>query len=173
MSVIELSPNPESKFQMRIADILVVDDDIAVCRIVQRMLSDMQRDIQAVHSVADALGAVEQKSFDVYLLDYKLPDGSGLEVAERIRSKWGATPIILISGYDPSAVALRAGKLGISEILEKPFSREIICAAVKKALNSTKPASELSPVAAPPISPVMSKPTRTRFWQRPAKRPAS
>lgn len=169
MSVIEPSPNAKSKFQMSIADILVVDDDVAVCRIVQRMLSDMQYDIQAVHSVADALGAVEQKSFDVYLLDYKLPNGSGLDVAERIRSRWGATPIILISGYDPSAVALRAEKLGISEFLEKPFSREILCAAVQRALNSTKPASELSPVTAPAIF----GPTRTRFWQRRAKRPPS
>src|SRR6202049_4284881 len=130
---------------MNITNVLVVDDDIAVCRIVHRMLSDEQYEVQAAHSVADALGAVEQKSFDVYVLDYKLPDGSGLDVAERIRSKWGATPIILISGYDPSAVALRAEKLGISEILEKPFSREVICAAVKKAIGSSKGASELSP----------------------------
>ena len=158
---------------MSIANVLVVDDDIAVCRIVHRMLSDEEYDVQAAHSVADALGAIEQKAFDVYVLDYKLPDGSGLDVAERIRSKWGATPIILISGYDPGAVALRAEKLGISEFLEKPFSRETICAAVKKAFNSPKAASELSPGVAPPISPEMSGPTRTRFWQHPAKRPAS
>jgi DNA-binding NtrC family response regulator len=173
MSVIEPSPHSKSKFQMSIADVLVVDDDIAVCRIVHRMLSDGQYEVRVAHSVVDALRAVEQKAFDVYVLDYKLPDGSGLEVAERIRSKRGAIPIILISGYDPSAVALRAEKLGISEFLEKPFSREIICAAVKKAFNSPKAASELSPGAAPPISSEMSGPTRTRFWQRPAKRPAS
>jgi two-component system response regulator HydG len=158
---------------MSIADVLVVDDDIAVCRIVHRMLSDGQYEVRAAHSVADALGAVEQKAFDVYVLDYKLPDGSGLDVAEGIRSKRGATPIILISGYDPSTVALRAEKLGISEFLEKPFSREVICAAVKRAFNSPKAPSELSPVAARPISPEMSRPTRTRFWQRPTKRPAS
>ena len=173
MSVIEPYPHPKFKFQMSIADVLVVDDDIAVCRIVHRMLSDGQYEVQAAHSVADALGAVEQKSFDVYVLDYKLPDGSGLDVAERIRTKRGAAPIILISGYDPGAVALRAEKLGICEFLEKPFSREIICAAVKKAFNSPKAASELSPAAVPTISPEISGSTRTRFWQRPAKRPAS
>jgi two-component system, NtrC family, response regulator HydG len=156
---------------MSTTDLLVVDDDVAICRIVQRMLSDEQYEVQAAHSVADALGAIEQKSFAVYVLDYKLPDGSGLDVAERIRSKWGASPIILISGYDPSAVALRAEKLGISEFLEKPFSREIICAAVKRAISASKAAS-LSP-GDPPISPVMSGPIRTRFWQRPVKRPAS
>ena len=121
---------------MSTTDVLVVDDDVAICRIVQRMLSDEQYEVQAAHSVAEALGAIEQKAFDVYVLDYKLPDGSGLDVAERIRSKWGATPIILISGYDPSAVALRAEKLHISDFLEKPFSRATICDAMKKAIGS-------------------------------------
>jgi DNA-binding NtrC family response regulator len=154
---------------MSFNDILVVDDDVAVCRIVHRMLSDEQYAVQAAHSVADALEAVEQKSFDVYVLDFKLPDGSGLDVAERIRSKWGATPIILMSGYNPSAVALKAEKLGISEFLEKPFSRKILCDAVKKAISTPKAAS-LS-LGDPPVSPVMSEPTRIRFWQRPAKGP--
>ena len=103
---------------MNITNALVVDDDIAFCRILHRMLSEEQYTVQTSRSVADALAAVEQKSFDVYVVDYKLPDGSGLDVAERIRSKWGATPIILISGYDPGAVALRAEKLGISDFLE-------------------------------------------------------
>ena len=140
---------------MSITDVLVVDDDIAVCRIVHRMLSDEQYKVQTSQSVADALGVIEKKAFDVYVMDYKLPDGSGLDVAERIRSKWGATPIILISGYDPAAVALRAQKLSISNFLEKPFSREIICEAVAKAIGSPKAAPKLSPVD-PPASPTVS-----------------
>src|SRR5580692_8706617 len=136
---------------MSITDVLVVDD-IGVCRIVQRMLADEQCKVQTSHSVADALGAIEQKAFDAYVIDFKLPDGSGLDVAEGIRSKWGATPIILMSGYDPAAVALRAEKLSISNFLEKPFSREIICEAVKKAVGSSKTAPKVSPVD-PPVSP--------------------
>jgi DNA-binding NtrC family response regulator len=116
--------------------VLVVDDDIGICRIVHRMLSDEQYSVQISQSVADALGAIEQEPFDVCVLDYKLPDGSGLDVAERIRSKWGPVPIILISGYDPHAVAARADKLCISVFLEKPFSREVLCNAVKKAIGS-------------------------------------
>src|SRR5580704_12650527 len=81
-------------------NVLLVDDDNSVCRIVQRMLSDEQYQVQTSQSVADALLAIEQKHFDAFVMDYKLPDGSGLDVAARIRSKWGATPIILISGYD-------------------------------------------------------------------------
>ena len=158
---------------MSVTDVLVVDDDVAVCRIVHRMLSDEKYKVQTSQSVADAFGAIEQKSFDVYVIDFKLPDGSGLDVAERIRSKWGGSPIILISGYDPHAVALRAAKLDISNFLEKPFSREIMCEAVKKAIGSSKATSELSPVD-PPASPTVSGGRSwSRFWQRPPKRPAS
>jgi DNA-binding NtrC family response regulator len=158
---------------MSVTDVLVVDDDAGVCRIVQRMLSNEQCKVQTSQSVADALGAIEQKAFDAYVIDFKLPDGSGLDVAEGIRSKWGATPIILMSGYDPAAVALRAEKLSISNFLEKPFSREIICEAVKKAVGSSKTAPKVSPVD-PPASPTApGGRSWTRFWQRPAKRPAS
>src|ERR1700693_1327468 len=121
---------------MSIADVLVVDDGIAVCRSIRRMLSDEQYEVETSQSVADALQAVEQVPFDVYVIDYKLPDRSGFDVAERIRSKWVPAPIIIISGYDPSAVALRADKLGISDFLQKPFSRETICNAMKKAIGS-------------------------------------
>jgi DNA-binding NtrC family response regulator len=121
----------------RSVNVLVVDDDIAVCRILHRMLSDEQYEVQISQSVADALRSIEEKHFDVYVMDYKLPDGTGLDVAERIRVKGSKAPIILISGYDPSAVALRAEKLHISDIIEKPFARATICNAVKKAIGFT------------------------------------
>jgi len=110
-----------------------------------------------------------KKLFGAYVIDFKLPDGSGLDVAERIRSKWGATPIILISGYAPAAVALRAEKLSISDFLEKPFSREVICKAIKKAIGSPKAAPKLSPVDRPASPAASGGRSWTRFWRRPAK----
>ena len=82
-SLEETFPSSESA----ITHALVVDDDVAVCRILHRMLSDEQYQVELSHSVADALGAVEQKSFEVFVVDYKLPDGTGLDVAEWIRSR--------------------------------------------------------------------------------------
>jgi DNA-binding NtrC family response regulator len=156
---------------MNITDVLVVDDDFAVCRIVQRMLSNEQCKVQTSLSVVDAVVALEEKSFHAYVVNYKLPDGSGLDVAERIRSKWGAVPIILMWGYNPRAIALRAERLGVFDFLQKPFSREMLCAAVKKAIGSQEASKLLliDPPAAPTASGGRSW---TRFWQRPAKRPA-
>jgi DNA-binding NtrC family response regulator len=150
---------------MRITDVLVVDDDLKICRIIHWMLSDEQYNVQITQSVADALRAVEEKHFDAYVIDCILPDGSGLDIAERIRSKWGAAPIILISGYDPRIVALNAEKLRISEFLEKPFSRDIICETVKKAIGSPKAAPEVSSVDPPSAPTVSGGRSWTRFWR--------
>jgi DNA-binding NtrC family response regulator len=133
-TTVQIESVPSSKSSGN--DVLVVDDDNAVCRIVQRMLSDEQYQVQTSQSVADALRVIEQKPFDAYVMDYKLPAGSGLDVAERIRSKGSEVPIILISGYDTTTVASRAEKLHIFDFLQKPFSREMICNALKKAIGS-------------------------------------
>ena len=157
---------------MSTSDVLVIDDDPMMCRIIHRMLSDEQHKVQTSQSVADALAAIEQKHFDAYVIDFKLPDGSGLDVAERVRSKWGATPIILISGYDPNVVALRAEKLGISEFLQKPFSRNTICETVKKAIDAHRAASKSLPIDTPASPTVAGGRSWTRFWKRQVKRPA-
>ena len=131
---------------MSIPKILVVDDDNDVCRIVRWMLAGEQYQIQTGQSVTEALRAIEQKPFDAYVLDYKLPDGSGLDIAERIRSKGSEAPIILISCDNTSSVASRAEKFRIFDFLQKPFSREMMCNAVKKAIGSL-PVSPPSAVA--------------------------
>jgi DNA-binding NtrC family response regulator len=120
---------------MSIPSVLVVDDDVAVCRILSRMLSNEQYQVQISQSVCDAVGAIEQKLFDVYVLDYKLTDGTGLDIADRVRSNGSEAPIIVISGYDPSAVALKAKKLRIFDILAKPFTGQTICNAVKSSIE--------------------------------------
>jgi DNA-binding NtrC family response regulator len=121
-------------------NVLVVDDDKAVCRIVQRMLSDEEYQVQTSHSVADACRAIDQKLFDAYVVDYKLPDGSGFDVAEQIRSKGSEAPIIVISGYDTNSVASRAEQFYIFDFLQKPFSRATICNALGRATGSIKDA---------------------------------
>ena len=153
-------------------NVLVVDDDMAVCRILHRMLSDEEYQVQISQSVADALGAIDQKPFDVYVMDYKLQDGTGLDVAERIRSKGSEAPIILISGYDPSAVALRAEKLRIFDIIEKPFSRATICNAVKKAIGFAPIAEQREPDLVSPNSAATSRSATLRAASAIKARPA-
>jgi two-component system response regulator HydG len=123
---------------MSTANVLVVDDDISVCRMLELMLSGERYNVLTIHSVAGAIEAIAQKHFDLYIIDYTLPHGTGLDLAKEIRSKSKIVPIIMVSGYDYNGVALRAEKCEISEIIEKPFARSIICNAVDKAIERTQ-----------------------------------
>ena len=128
---------PAAFIQMRKTNILVVDDDLAICQMLARMLSaDGRHRVRISQSVAEAGAAIEEKLFDVYVVDYNLTDGTGLDLAGRIRSKGSEAPIIVLSGCDPNFVALRAEELRIFDIIEKPFSRATICNAVEKAIGA-------------------------------------
>jgi len=119
--------------------VFVLDDDVGVCRILNRMLSLEEYEVRTSQSVKEAVTAIEEKSFDAYILDYRLRDGTGLDVAERIRSKGSSAPIILMSGYDLSGIASRAETLRVFDMIQKPFSRDQLFIALK---NSIGPAAD-------------------------------
>src|SRR5258706_4629725 len=119
--------------------VFVLDDDVGVCRILNRMLALEEYEVRTSHSVKEAVTAIEEKSFDAYILDYRLRDGTGLDVAERIRSKGSSAPIILMSGYDLSGIASRAETLRVFDMIQKPFSRDQLFIALK---NSIGPAAD-------------------------------
>jgi two-component system, LuxR family, response regulator FixJ len=121
---------------MNTPSVFVLDDDLAVCRVVNRMLSLEEYEVRTSQSVEEAITAIEEKRFDAYVLDHRLPDGSGLDVAERLRAKGGNAPIILISGYDFEGIASRAKALRVFDIIQKPFSRDALCNALKKSIES-------------------------------------
>jgi DNA-binding NtrC family response regulator len=119
---------------MNMHRILVLDDDIGVCTVLSRILQD-QYDVYTSHSVVSAAEALTERSFDAYLLDYRLADGTGLQVAEKVRQQGSNAPIILISGFGATDIAAKAITLDIFEVLQKPFTRETICNVLERALS--------------------------------------
>jgi DNA-binding NtrC family response regulator len=120
---------------MNMHRILVLDDDIGVCAVLSRILQDQQYDVYTSQSVVSAAETLAERSFDAYLLDYRLADGTGLQVAEKVRQQGSKAPIILISGYGATDIAAKAITLDIFEVLQKPFTRETICNALERALS--------------------------------------
>jgi two-component system, NtrC family, response regulator HydG len=141
---------------MNMHRILVLDDDIGVCTVLTRILQDQQYDVYTSQSVISAAETLTERSFDAYLLDYRLTDGTGLQVAEKVRQQGSTAPIILISGYGATDIAAKAVTLDIFEVLQKPFTRETICNALDRALShalrtpvSAQPPSEIDPSPKP------------------------
>jgi DNA-binding response OmpR family regulator len=72
--------------------ILIVEDDIVFCKMLTRFLVKKGYAVSDAQSAAGAHSYLEQKNFDLAILDYKLPDGSGIEILKKINVVISFTP---------------------------------------------------------------------------------
>jgi two-component system nitrogen regulation response regulator NtrX len=72
---------------------------------------------------------------DLYLLDVRLPDGSGIDLLRAIRRHDEATPIVMISGHGTIREAVDATRSGAFDFLEKPLARDRVLLVIKNALE--------------------------------------
>ena len=124
--------------------ILVVDDDPDICWVLEHLVKGLKVQCILALDCQGALQAARLNRLALVLLDAKLPDIDGLELARQIHCVAPGVPIMLISGYfykdDPIIRAALNQKL-IYGFVEKPFSHTEIIAAIKNALSSQKVAS--------------------------------
>jgi DNA-binding NtrC family response regulator len=121
---------------MKTAHVFIADDDITICELLVKILLRLKCCCHYAHSVKESLRLLLANSFyDVYLLDYILEDGTGLEIAHFLRYHECDKPIILISGYDTGALELEVEALGILSVIKKPFTAQSIYSQVSQALG--------------------------------------
>ena len=105
---------------------LVVDDDLSVCDSTVHMLADMGMKAEYTLSGREAVERAAQakesgEEFDVFVIDWRIPDLSGKEVARQIREVVGKKPpIVVITAYDRSAIRDDALEVGVSGFCSKP-----------------------------------------------------
>jgi two-component system response regulator MprA len=115
--------------------ILVVDDDLAVCRSIDRALRLEGYEVLTVATGGEALEAVANSSPDALVLDLQLPDIDGLQVCQRIRDSGDDTPILMLTarhGIDDRVQGLDAGA---DDYLVKPFALEELLARLRALLR--------------------------------------
>jgi signal transduction histidine kinase/methylmalonyl-CoA mutase cobalamin-binding subunit len=118
--------------------ILLVEDHEGVAKACRRLLRSHGHFVICVPSLAAATAAAEQAVFDVVICDLGLPDGSGLELLPRMRSRFarvghdGRLPAIAISGSVYVEDVARSEEAGFEVHLAKPFDEEALLAAVRK-----------------------------------------
>ena len=115
--------------------ILVVDDDLAVCRSIDRALRLEGYGVETVSSGGEALEAMASNSPDALVLDLQLPDLDGLAVCRRIRDAGDDTPILMLTarhGIDDRVQGLDAGA---DDYLVKPFALEELLARLRALLR--------------------------------------
>ncbi len=104
------------------AKILVVDDDISICRILCRSVEYMGHAAEYALRLGDARRKLREQPFDVMFLDVRLPDGNGLKVLPEIRQEHPDTEVIIITGEADKGDAELAITSGAWDYVKKPLS---------------------------------------------------
>jgi two-component system nitrogen regulation response regulator NtrX len=115
--------------------ILVVDDEENIGRSLRMILEREGYQVNAVGSGAEMRAFPERARMDLYLLDVRLPDASGIDLLRELQAAEIAAPVIMISGHATIADAVEATRAGAFDFLEKPLGRDRVLVAVKNALD--------------------------------------
>lgn len=118
--------------------ILVVDDEKMIRWTVARSLGDAGYTIEEASSGSQALAAVERETPDLVLLDYKLPDKTGVEVLREIRRNAPEVPVILITAFGTLEGAVAAMREGAYDYRSKPFEIDDLMLMVRRALEASE-----------------------------------
>jgi UDP-3-O-[3-hydroxymyristoyl] N-acetylglucosamine deacetylase len=117
--------------------ILLVDDSPDVTRVCAQILSDEGFEVDIAHRGRQALNMLKEKGdYDVLIVDFALPDISGLDL---LHSVGRDIPAILISGYLSRSEMNTISRLEGLAVLRKPFPITALVSAVKRVLQEQKP----------------------------------
>jgi len=116
--------------------ILIVDDEENIGRSLKLILEREGYAVTVCLSVAEARAHPHRP--DAYLVDVRLPDGSGIDLLRWLRSNDVDAPILMISGHGTIADAVEATRAGAFDFLEKPLGREKVLLSLKHALDQSR-----------------------------------
>ena len=118
---------------LRHVRILVVDDDPQALALIEMALVDahFERDIEVVSTATAGLERIKADQHDVYLIDHRLPDGTGISLIHEAHAAGVTKPCILISGYGSGALDDAALNEGAADYVEK----HLIAAQLERAIR--------------------------------------
>jgi CheY-like chemotaxis protein len=114
--------------------ILVVDDEPAVCGALKMMLEYDGHKVQTVGSGKEALSLLEQHKFDLVTTDYAMPDMKGDELAAAIKERLPHQPILMISANGAMMKSSGDPLTGVDFVISKPFLMKDLREAIARVL---------------------------------------
>ena len=120
------------------ASILIVDDEFSVRDSLERWFRKDGYEVTAVPSAAEALKAVQDRRFQVALVDIKMPGMDGMELQERIHRIDPQAAVIMITAFASVDTAVRALKQGAFDYLTKPIDPDELSHLVRRALDERR-----------------------------------
>ncbi len=119
-------------------NLLIVDDDLAVRTVITRKMQSSGYTCIAVSNGNEALETISTQTFDLVLLDIKMPGPSGIEVLPQIVSKYPEVGVVMITAVDDTRTAVEAMQMGACDYITKPFSLEELSTKIGHAIEKKK-----------------------------------
>lgn len=120
------------------AKILLVEDDITFSQLLQGFLQKHGHTVDAVHNLKSGIACINERTYDLLLLDYRLPDGTGLEVLDKAHEKGTKTPAIIMTSFSDIRTAVRAIQAGAFDYITKPVNPDELMMIMNHALDHKK-----------------------------------
>jgi CheY-like chemotaxis protein len=122
---------------METKSVLVVDDEKNIRLTVVQSLKPLRLEVDTASDGEEALSRLEERRYDLVLLDLKLPGIDGIEVLKRAkRAKTGAKRFVIITAHGTIDTAIEAMKHGAVDYIQKPFSAKMIREIVTQVLDT-------------------------------------
>lgn len=122
-------------------EILLIEDDRTFSKILEAFLSKQHYAVTATSTGREGIEALSRKTYQLVLLDYRLPDSTGMDILKQIRGNGNLVPIIIMTSFLDVRTAVKAIKAGAFEYITKPINPDELSLLIREALEEqTKPA---------------------------------
>src|SRR5437867_4366522 len=115
--------------------VLIVDDEERMAGVIASTLARVGYECEQCPSGDAALAALEERPADVVVTDWKMPGMDGLALLRRLRARWPAMPVILLTAFGSVPSAVAAMREGAFDYVTKPFDNDELRAGVARALE--------------------------------------
>lgn len=117
------------------AKILIIEDDLTFSQLLEGFLNKHGHEPFMAHNVKNALKILTQERFDLMLVDYRLPDGTGLDVLAHIREKGLNYPLVIMTSFNDVRTAVKSIQLGAIDYITKPVNPDELLMIINGAFE--------------------------------------
>jgi two-component system response regulator HydG len=149
------------------ASILVIDDNLDICRLLQRFLSKKGHEVDTTLSGEDGIIMVKEKVYDLIFCDFNLRKMEGREVLQEVKSISPQTKVAIITGYADVRIAVEVIKKGAFDYVVKPLIPDEILSLIERALKAKDIPMPVTTEATPPTIRKETKKSSANFTSHP------